>query len=164
MSINTPPVNPIDNPNVDESLNTGNPIFPRGRFSFQKISNKRRQQYYKKIIGNGKNQQRKSWWTYPFPSQRGDKNLLRELVEENCRLSFKANISERFYTIRYYMIRNNNKQLGWINALERNDPYTISIRNDFAHSFVRLEEDYSHEQIYFVYETRFNVSMRIKKG
>ncbi|KII74686.1 hypothetical protein RF11_11382 [Thelohanellus kitauei] len=43
MSMNTTPLPQIDNPNVDESLNTGDPTVPRGRSSYQKISDERRQ-------------------------------------------------------------------------------------------------------------------------
>ncbi|KII71713.1 hypothetical protein RF11_11814 [Thelohanellus kitauei] len=41
--MNTTPLNKIDNHNVDESLNTGDPTVPRGRSSYQKISDERRQ-------------------------------------------------------------------------------------------------------------------------
>ncbi|KII70625.1 hypothetical protein RF11_06980 [Thelohanellus kitauei] len=199
--MNTTPLPQIDNPNVDESLNTGDPTVPRGRSSYQKISDERRQRIInahqngstvknvseyenlprstiqnivKKYSETGRISKENRGGRTHFKVNEEIKTFIRELVDENCGLSLKQicqNVATRFdITLSETTIHNCLGQMHYslkaihIIPTRRNDPNTICIRNHFAHSFLRLEENYPDEQIYFVDEVGFNVSMRIKRG
>ncbi|KII69549.1 hypothetical protein RF11_00429 [Thelohanellus kitauei] len=199
--MNTTPLPQIDNPNVDESLNAGDPTVPRGRSSYQKKSDERRQRIInahqngstvknvseyenlprstihnivKKYSETGRISKENRGGRTHFKVNEEIKTFIRELVDENCWLSLKQicqNVATRFdITLSETTIHNCLEQMHYslkaihIIPTRRNDPNTICIRNQFAHSFLRLEENYPDEQIYFVYEVGFNVSMRIKRG
>ncbi|KII66215.1 hypothetical protein RF11_04789 [Thelohanellus kitauei] len=90
-----------------------------------------------------------------------------QLVDENCGLSLKQiyqNVATRFdITLSKTEINNyfgqKHSSLKAIHIIPNriNDPNTICKRNPFAHSFLRIEENYPNEQIYFVDEGRSSI-------
>ncbi|KII69520.1 hypothetical protein RF11_14780 [Thelohanellus kitauei] len=95
------------------------------------------------------------------------------MVDENCSLTLQhiaQNILTRFNislskTTIDECLRELHYSFKSIHTIpiQRSDENTIRIRTSYAQSFLALEENYPDQQINFVDEVGFNVSMRSKK-